>query len=174
MRDVVFHMCRDHSVYGLSQWEKALLCNTFFHWPRPYPEWFLVCICMTSISPTWVCPALFSANRLLINYGFQTVQKIIPCRDHLLPSQYTALFATLRIGYQCLFSVSIDSPDHLFKTHWKYFNLNHSFEKVFQKVFFRLHVFFSINQQAYGADITLPSLFSLELLKRNTATFWTH
>ena len=30
---------RDHSEYGLSQWEEALLCNAFSHWPSPYPEW---------------------------------------------------------------------------------------------------------------------------------------
>ena len=32
---------RDHSRYGLSQWEKALLCNAFSHWSSPYPEWSL-------------------------------------------------------------------------------------------------------------------------------------
>ena len=34
--------CRDHSGYGLSQWEEALLRNTFSHWLSPYPEWSLV------------------------------------------------------------------------------------------------------------------------------------
>ena len=29
----------DHSGYGLSQWEKALLCNAFSHWLSTYPEW---------------------------------------------------------------------------------------------------------------------------------------
>ena len=31
----------DHSGYGLGQWEEALLCNAFSHWPSPYPEWSL-------------------------------------------------------------------------------------------------------------------------------------
>ena len=37
---------RDHSWYGLSQWEEALLCNASLllcnastHWPSPYPKW---------------------------------------------------------------------------------------------------------------------------------------
>ena len=30
---------RDHSGYGLSQWEKALHSNTSSHWQSPYPEW---------------------------------------------------------------------------------------------------------------------------------------
>ena len=29
---------RDHSGFELSQWEKALRCNTFTHWPSPYSE----------------------------------------------------------------------------------------------------------------------------------------
>ena len=32
---------RDQSGDGLSQWEKALLCNAFSHWRSPYPEWSL-------------------------------------------------------------------------------------------------------------------------------------
>ena len=32
---------RDHSGYGLSQWEEALLSNAFSHWPSTYPEWSL-------------------------------------------------------------------------------------------------------------------------------------
>ena len=31
----------NHSGYGHSQWEEALLCNTFSHWLSPYPEWSL-------------------------------------------------------------------------------------------------------------------------------------
>ena len=34
----------DHSAYGLSQWEEALLCNASSHWPSPYPEWSLILI----------------------------------------------------------------------------------------------------------------------------------
>ena len=30
---------RDHSGYGISQWEKALHSNAFSHCPSPYPEW---------------------------------------------------------------------------------------------------------------------------------------
>ena len=30
---------RDHSRYGISQWEDASLCNAFSHWPRLYSEW---------------------------------------------------------------------------------------------------------------------------------------
>ena len=33
---------RDHSGYGLSQWEEALLCNASSHWPSPYSEWPLI------------------------------------------------------------------------------------------------------------------------------------
>ena len=30
--------CRDHSGYGLSQWEMMLQCNIVSHWMNPYPE----------------------------------------------------------------------------------------------------------------------------------------
>ena len=32
----------NHSWYGLSYWERTLLCNTFFYWSSPYPEWSLI------------------------------------------------------------------------------------------------------------------------------------
>ena len=32
---------RDHSGYGLSQWEETLQCNAFSQWLSPYPEWAL-------------------------------------------------------------------------------------------------------------------------------------
>ena len=32
---------RGHSVYGLSKWDKGLLCNAFSHWQGPYTEWYL-------------------------------------------------------------------------------------------------------------------------------------
>ena len=32
---------RDHSGYGLGQWEEALHSNAFSHWLSPYPEWSL-------------------------------------------------------------------------------------------------------------------------------------
>ena len=32
---------RDHSGYGLGQWETALLYSASSHWPSPYPEWSL-------------------------------------------------------------------------------------------------------------------------------------
>ena len=32
---------RDHSGYGLHQWEVALQCNAYSHWRSPYPEWSL-------------------------------------------------------------------------------------------------------------------------------------
>ena len=32
---------RDHSGYGLGQWEKALHSNASSHWLSPYPEWSL-------------------------------------------------------------------------------------------------------------------------------------
>ena len=35
---------RDHSGFGLSQWEGALLCKVFPHWLSPYPEWSLTTI----------------------------------------------------------------------------------------------------------------------------------
>ena len=37
----VEHRSRDHSGYGLSQWEKALHSNASSHWLNPYPEWSL-------------------------------------------------------------------------------------------------------------------------------------
>ena len=33
--------CRDHSRYGLSQWDTTLQCNVISHWLSPYPECFL-------------------------------------------------------------------------------------------------------------------------------------
>ena len=32
---------RDHSCYGLSQWEMVLHCNVISHWLSPYLEWSL-------------------------------------------------------------------------------------------------------------------------------------
>ena len=32
---------RDHSGYGLRQWEATLNCKVISHWLSPYPEWFL-------------------------------------------------------------------------------------------------------------------------------------
>ena len=32
---------RDHSMYGLTQWETTLHCNAVSHWQSPYPEWSL-------------------------------------------------------------------------------------------------------------------------------------
>ena len=29
----------EHSGYGFSQWEVALVCDAFSHWPSPCPEW---------------------------------------------------------------------------------------------------------------------------------------
>ena len=37
---------RDHSVYGLSQWETMLLCNAVSHWLNPYTERSLICGCV--------------------------------------------------------------------------------------------------------------------------------
>ena len=34
-----FILPRDHSRYGLSQWETTLHCNVVSHWLSPYPEW---------------------------------------------------------------------------------------------------------------------------------------
>ena len=36
-------MCfiRNHSGYGLSQWERTLQCNVVSHWMSPYTEWHL-------------------------------------------------------------------------------------------------------------------------------------
>ena len=33
---------RDHSGYGLSQWETTLQCNVVYHWLSPCPEWSLI------------------------------------------------------------------------------------------------------------------------------------
>ena len=33
---------RDHSEYGLSQWETTLHCNVVCHWLSPYKEWSLI------------------------------------------------------------------------------------------------------------------------------------
>ena len=42
-------LSRDHSGYGLHQWEEALLCNAFSHWLSPYPEWSL------AVLPVYTC-----------------------------------------------------------------------------------------------------------------------
>ena len=39
LMDTNTKLIRGHLGYGLSQWEQALLCNTFSHWLSPYPEW---------------------------------------------------------------------------------------------------------------------------------------
>ena len=36
-----FVFCRDHSAYGIGQWEKALHSKTSSHWLIPYTEWSL-------------------------------------------------------------------------------------------------------------------------------------
>ena len=38
---IASNVIRDNAGYGFSQWEEALLCNAFSHWPSPYPEWSL-------------------------------------------------------------------------------------------------------------------------------------
>ena len=45
-------VCRDHSGYGLSQWEMMLHCNTS-HWLSPYPEWSLVCTIPRNSQVDW-------------------------------------------------------------------------------------------------------------------------
>ena len=35
----LFSCIREHSEYGLSQWEMTLHCNVISHWLSPYPEW---------------------------------------------------------------------------------------------------------------------------------------
>ena len=43
---------RDHSGYGLGQWEKALHSYASSHWLSPYPEWSLImCIC---VNMNWI------------------------------------------------------------------------------------------------------------------------
>ena len=37
---VKFSRTRDHSGYGLGQWQTALHCNAACHWLSPCPEWF--------------------------------------------------------------------------------------------------------------------------------------
>ena len=41
--DDVIMLCRDHSCYGLGQWERVLHSNASSHWLSPYPEWSLLC-----------------------------------------------------------------------------------------------------------------------------------
>ena len=38
LSDYFILVTTDHSGYGLSQWEEALLCSALSHWPIPYPE----------------------------------------------------------------------------------------------------------------------------------------
>ena len=38
-----FNLYRDHSKYGLRQWQAPLLCNSVSHWLCPYPEKSLLC-----------------------------------------------------------------------------------------------------------------------------------
>ena len=43
--DKAFLSCdyhRDHTRYGLIQWETTLHCNVVSHWLSPYPEWSLL------------------------------------------------------------------------------------------------------------------------------------
>ena len=35
---ILYHPGRDHTLYGLGQWGKALHSNASFHWPSPHPE----------------------------------------------------------------------------------------------------------------------------------------
>ena len=35
-------LCRNHSGYAFSQWERTLQRNVFFHWLSAYPEWSLL------------------------------------------------------------------------------------------------------------------------------------
>ena len=37
----ILYVCRDHSGYGLSQWETTLHCNVVSHWQSPCTEWSL-------------------------------------------------------------------------------------------------------------------------------------
>ena len=44
-----WHVRRNHSGHGLSQWEKALHNNTSSHWFSPYSEWSLVLLSKTTL-----------------------------------------------------------------------------------------------------------------------------
>ena len=56
---------RDHSGYGISQWEEALWCNASFHWLSPYPKWSLNRLmqyhCISIVNP---CPVV---HRIWVN-----------------------------------------------------------------------------------------------------------
>ena len=41
LTNVCISIPRDHSGYGLCQWEELLLCNASSHWQSPLPEWSL-------------------------------------------------------------------------------------------------------------------------------------
>ena len=45
--------CRDHSWYGLSQWEMKVYCNVISHWLGPYPEWSLECF-VSNVKLGWI------------------------------------------------------------------------------------------------------------------------
>ena len=59
---------RDHSGYGLSQWEAALLCNASSHWPSPYSEWSQITFwcCQISSDFTHILQGNLSVNWAII------------------------------------------------------------------------------------------------------------
>ena len=55
------------SGYSLSQWEQALQCNAFSHWPSQYSEWSLfVGTTLSNIDARWLMP--FSGWRFFPPY----------------------------------------------------------------------------------------------------------
>ena len=55
---------RDHSGYGLRQWEKALHSYAFSDWPSPYPEWSLSTSEQNQFSQTFYKLKVFDASWL--------------------------------------------------------------------------------------------------------------
>ena len=57
---------RNHSGYGLGQWEEALYSNAVSHWPSPYPEWslltFFLFFCGSVMEPALAFKKAFFTN----------------------------------------------------------------------------------------------------------------
>ena len=80
---IASNVIRHNAGYGFSQWEEALLCNAFSHWPSPYPEWSLAIMPLLGLDMhcdiTWCMNTLWIAIRKLGSAPLQNQRIVCVC-----------------------------------------------------------------------------------------------
>ena len=77
---------RDHSGYGVSQWEQVLQCNVWSHWPSPCPEWSMkhsqMSLHSSYMIDTW-CLLLLQSTVYMLSYHYNGVRNVVLYRTWL-------------------------------------------------------------------------------------------